>query len=365
MNPRARHTFLAAAIGFVVFAAAGSLATYLGVFADAGAPRESEWQRDFWNSHPKAEQAFEDENWKKAERFYAEVERLLPHDPTSRFQRAMALANLDRTDEALEELRLAVEFGWADTERLSTDPAFVSLRRHALFDRLLDLAKRIADESTVVYVPKSLDPQTPPPLIVTFHGLGENPHRHIQSWTAIADALGLVVAAPRGLKRTGGRSDVHSFGWVSESKRQGRADLTPYRNRLDESIALAKQRIGIDETRVILAGYSQGGVVALALLVDTPKRFCGTVVQAPAHLSRTVDEWKQAASEQKTRSYVIVHEFDRLRPAGEEIHQAMSRAGFDTRLELVPKTDHELPLNNDALRLGAVRFVLGLDGSPP
>jgi predicted esterase len=364
MNTTGHRFFWAGVSGLFVIAALYLATVYRGAFRTSGAVQESEWQRKYWTTVPKAEQADEAGNWAEAARLHAEIINLLPHGPVSHYGLARALAHLERDDEALEELRQSIELGWADIEGLRSEPAFERIRGRSGFESVLDRGKEIADEPVAVYVPPGLDKKTLAPLVITFHGLGENPHSHIRSWKQAADRLGAVVAAPRGVGRID-HGAVHSFRWTTPGGDQDRKDFLQCKGLLQQCLDLAGQRADIDVDRIVLAGYSQGGSVALALLADAPDRFRGAVVEATSWSPRILETWNRPPSGRQARVYLIVHEFDRTRPQGEEAYHALKDAGIDARLEVVRGADHEIPLHNDARQTEAVRFVLGLDSAAP
>ena len=364
MNTTGRRFLWAGVIGLIMIATLFLPAIHRGVFRAPGAARTSEWQRRYWTTVPKVEEADQAEDWAEAARLHAEIINLLPHGPVSHYGLARALAHLGRDDEALEKLRQSVELGWADIEGLRSEPAFARIRGRSGFEGVLDRGKEIADEPIVVYVPPGLDKKTAAPLVITFHGLGENPHSHIQSWKQAADRLGAVVAAPRGVGRID-QGAVHSFRWTTPGGDQDRKDFLQCKGLLQQCIDLAGQRADIDVDGIVLAGYSQGGSVAMGLLADAPDRFRGAVVEATSWSPRILEIWNRLPSGRKARVYLIVHEFDRMRPQGEEAYHALKDAGINARLEVAPGADHEMPAHNDARQIEAVRFVLGLDSPSP
>ena len=350
-----------AALGVLIIADVLALIAVRDAFVDPYASERSVWQREYWKAVDAAEAAQEHGAWESAARLYSEVANLTPYDPVPHYQRATALARLERSDEALAELREAVELGWTDLAGPGPDSALEGIRGTAEFEHLLNRAQEIADEQIVVYVPPNLDPQKPAPLIVTFHGVGENPHRHIRSWQEAADRLGAVVAAPRGIAPVSEHSPILSFRWVTAGGSEDRRDFRECQACLEQAIELAGQRADIDVNRVLLAGYSQGGSVALSLLTDAPERARGAVVEATAYSRHTLDTWEPEKCEHAVRVYIIVHEFDQMRPEGEEAFQAMVAAGIDARLEVVAGADHELPTDHADRQVAAVRFVLGIE----
>ncbi len=361
MNVCGRRCVWVCAVLLVAIGALYPLGKYLHVFDAPLIQDKSEWQREYWAAVFKADAATDSKDWQEVARQYEVITHLSPYSPAVRFNRAAALAHVGRAVDALAELRLAVECGWVKTDVVRSDPLFREVRAEPGFKRLLERANEVADEQIVVYVPRGLSKTSAAPLIITYHGKGENPHSHIQSWKHAADQLGAVVVAARGNKRIGQNGNASSFSWVTGGGQKERGSLLPLKNLLQRSIELAKRRATIDEDRILLAGYSQGGSVALALLADTPARFRGAVVEATSYSSRILKRWPQDEPRNSARVYVLVHEFDRMRQPGEQAYRDLKDMGIDARLKLITGADHELPLDDGMRLIEAVRFVLRLD----
>ena len=357
MSAGSRRVLWIAAVGAAGLGALYWSIGYRGALHSYPGPKQSEWQRQYWSAITRAENADRDGRWDEANRAYGQLVRLRPYDATIRCNRAAALAHLGRDHDALSELRRAVEFGWADLAALKSEPAFKRLRAASQFELLLERGTTIAGEPIALYAPAASTAESGAPLLIAFHGLGGNPHSFIQFFKPVADRLGIVVAAPRGIRRVGAQRAVHAFRWTSPGGRENDRDLRACKALVDESIALAKARANIDEDRIILAGYSQGGSVALTLLADAPERFCGAVVEATAWAPRLNDMGK-SVHHRGSRVCVIVHELDRMRPVGEKAFRVMASAGINVRLMMVPGTDHELATDGGARLVEALRFVL-------
>lgn len=330
-----------------------ALAIQVGCKPAPAAPRQSAWQRDFWAAIREADEAKQNENWRRAERALGAALALSPYDPTLHVERAAALMRLNRSKDAASELRAAVEGGWDDADALRQNSSFAALADDAEFRVILDACASCAAEEVAVYVPPQLDRRAAAPLLIAFHGRGENPRRHLASWREPANQLGLVVVAPRGPRRFG--RSAAAYEWRASRDSAESSDVGT------ESLALARKRAAecatIDESRLILAGYSQGGAVALALLAADPARFRGAVVQATAFGPRAAPA-AGVTIHGAPRIMIFAHELDRMAPESRAAFDAWSAAGADAQLELVAGSDHELPPDNSARRIRALRYVL-------
>ena len=125
---------------------------------------------------------------------------------------------------------------------------------------------------------------TRPPLLLLLHGVGANERQ----MTAIAPAFDprlVVVSARSPLSLGRGTSGQEAFGWFHvtftadgpaidrEEAAVGWAHVAHF---ADEAV----DAYGADPARVFVAGFSQGGIMALAALLTAPERFAGAAVMS-------------------------------------------------------------------------------------
>lgn len=125
---------------------------------------------------------------------------------------------------------------------------------------------------------------TPPPLLLLLHGVGANERQ----MTAIAPAFDprLVVVSARSPIALGrGPSGQEGFAWFhvtftadgpSIDRDEAEAGWAHVARFADESV----EAYAADPARVYVAGFSQGGIMALAALLTAPERFAGAAVMS-------------------------------------------------------------------------------------
>lgn len=323
------------------------------------APHVSAWQSGFEEAFAAAQAAEAAQRWEEGVRLYERVQEFIPGEPTTLVSQARCLIHLGRGEAALLCLGRAVEGGWTLEDQLRSDAAFVPLHGSDDFERLFVRMAEIRAEPIVVYVPAALDRTRPAPLIVAFHGRAENPHLFMPSWKQAADTLGAVVVAPRGVRTVGdGLPNV----WEKEGATSSREiDVDACRVLLESCLQRARAAAKVDERRMVLAGYSQGGAVALALLCRNPDRFVGAFAQATVYMDGDADLWRAARGRVRDgdgRVVLISGELDRLRPHAELARDHLTGAGWDVRFEVVPGVGHEPPGDNTRRQIEAVRYLL-------
>lgn len=323
------------------------------------AAQKSEWAIKYEDLWGRAQEADGAGRWAEAVRYYTELRIILPFEAMTCYRSAVCYAHLGRQDEAFASLNEAVLFGWDDKEGIVAEEAFQSLRADPRFRKILDQVDAVRDEPILVYVPDTVDRTKPAPLIVALHGRGENPHAHLSFWKDAADRLGAVVTAPRGVRKghigllnTWDKPDIESTRDTSD------IDAEASKTVVDEAIALAAEKCGIDERRIVLAGYSQGGAVALRLLVDDPHRYAGAFTMATLYKSPGVDAWRKANETRKIRVRLLTGELDRLKRHSEKAKRELTEAGVEVTLISMPSVGHEPPADCVERQVKGVRLIL-------
>lgn len=325
----------------------------------AAAAQKSEWAIKFENLWGKAQEADDAGRWPEAVRYYTEVRSILPFEAMSCYRSAVCYAHLGRQDEAFASLNEAARFGWDDKEGIVAEEAFQSLHADPRFRKLLVRVDAVRNEPILVYVPDTVDRTKPAPLIVALHGRGENPHAHLPFWKDAADRLGAVVTAPRGVRKghiellnTWDKPDIESTRDTSD------IDAEASKKVVDAAIALAGEKCNIDKRRIVLAGYSQGGAVALRLLVDDPHRYAGAFTMATLYKSPGVAAWRQAGETRKIRVRLLTGELDRLKRHSEKANRELTEAGVEVSLISMPSVGHEPPTDCVERQVRGVRLIL-------
>jgi phospholipase/carboxylesterase len=127
-----------------------------------------------------------------------------------------------------------------------------------------------------VVAPRTTSPGGVPPLVVLLHGIGADENDLVPIASSL-DARLLVVSlrAPRHYHGGWAWFDIAwgADGSVRPDVDQARAALAD----LARWLAAAPARLGADERRVFLLGFSQGAMMSLGLLQTMPERLAGVI----------------------------------------------------------------------------------------
>lgn len=111
------------------------------------------------------------------------------------------------------------------------------------------------------YVPASLDPARPAPVVLFLHGSGGKPELYQSFVEDAAEKAGCVLVMPK---------SASTLGWGFDDD-----DL-----RIQESLRLVRETLPVDPRRVAVAGHSAGGAYAYLLAYTTRSDFSGVFTLA-------------------------------------------------------------------------------------
>ena len=177
------------------------------------------------------------------------------------------------------------------------------------------------------------------PLLVVLHGTTGNPRMHLWHWTEVADRLGMIVAAPRGIEPWGERL---TYAW-SKPGTKAADNIKKCAQRIDQAIQLAAKRYRVDGERIYLGGFSQGGMEALRLLGNNPKKFAGALVFGTVYEQQKRNYWKRANAQRAIGVYLVVGARDPMKPHTDMALQHLRRGGVAAEKVVVPDIGHEIP----------------------
>jgi len=173
-----------------------------------------------------------------------------------------------------------------------------------------------------LYVPKSVKPGNPVPLVLTLHGSGHNGLSLVEKWTDIADKEGFIVAGP---------DSTNPSGWETPT------DGPDFLRDLVEGL---KAKYPIDPRRVYLFGHSAGACFALQIGLMESQYFAGVAIHAGA--LQEGNSWLINAAARKIPMAIWVGTVDNYFPLATVRATRDQLKAHDIPVELteIPKHDH-------------------------
>ena len=147
----------------------------------------------------------------------------------------------------------------------------------------------------------------PHPTVIALHGWGASAHDLI-GLSPILHGGDALVLCPQGPVAFQIAQGVLGFGWwpISEGREMDPAAFERARGALRRFLDEVFARYPIDRRKVVLLGFSQGGVMAYDLVLSEPERFAGLVALS-SWLPEAVDRAIPANEATKNLPALVIH----------------------------------------------------------
>ena len=271
------------------------------------------------------------------------------------YLRSCMAARIEQPELAVAILVEALQQGhWYGEQVMRLTPSWQSLQGTPAFERVAAICKeREAAEhpESRVFVREpegGAQPNSRYPLFIALHGNSDNAKRALDGWQAVT-SKGWLLAAIQSSQMGGS----NSYGWFDVDRAIG---------EIEGQYASLREQYPIDTGRVILAGFSMGGELALRLALQGAIPASGFVLLGPGGPLDTPEAWQpliQARVERELRGYVLLGADD-VNISQSDIRSLVSllnESGIPCGIETIPDIGHTYPAESAAVVSRALAFI--------
>ncbi len=268
---------------------------------------------------------------------------------------AELLADAGRPKDAIEILSQAFTAGCRfKATWLSENRHFASLAADPRFGRVVArLAERYEADAAaarpdlLIRAPAGEPGPDGRPLLVALHGNNSNARETARYWSS-AVAAGWVLAVPQS-SEIGTSPDAYTWNDRTRAKRE-----------IDAHVARAGELHRLDRRRTVLAGFSMGGLQAIALALGHGATACG-VLPVAAWLP-DIAEFAALAASGSARlvpMYIVVGDQDPSLDGATQLAALLKMHGVGVTLDVRAGIGHRYPADMDATLGRALSFIAG------
>lgn len=147
----------------------------------------------------------------------------------------------------------------------------------------------------------------PHPTIILLHGWGASAH-DLLGLAPILHGGGALVLCPQGPVAFEIAQGMLGFGWwpITQTREIDPREFDAARGLLRGFLDEAIKRYPIDRRKIVIAGFSQGGVMAYDLVLGDPSRFAGLVALS-SWLPEQIDAAIPSSDEHKNFPALVIH----------------------------------------------------------
>jgi hypothetical protein len=269
---------------------------------------------------------------------------------------AAHLGDIPKALHVMEEaFAVGIYFPAAVFNEESGPPGYRTLFGNPTFERLKLLheehyREEIDKAAPVLNYIQPVSRSNNPPLLIAFHGNASNIATEVDRYRD-PSRFGWLVVQPQSTQ-----------SWTAWGYVWGDMDVTERQVRSYWDIIQGQN--AFDHTRVVMAGISKGGEVAIWSAMTGTIPACGFVAVAPGGpFINNPDSLRALIAPRKgsgLRGYLIVGDQDRWGYEGTKLLNSILRAeGFECELEICPGVDHRFPDDFEERLARALKFVTG------
>jgi len=303
------------------------------------------------NAYALANKAYENENYEKAATLFVDAYNMLADEQTkmyAAYNAACAFALSKNKKQGLKYAKIALENGML---RFEGDKDFEYIKNSGKFKKIVKAAdKKIAELQSpasslpITYTPKSYNKNELHPLIVILHGYGGNPANIIELYKPLADARGAILLSCRA-------SEVmteNSFYWDFDNTEA----LTLLRRQVENTI----KKFSIDQQKVILTGFSQGGFLSYDFGFKNADLFTAFLPVA-GRVPQVLELHQQANKNLKVYSIAGLKEPKNFLIGYEDLDEKLDKLNIAYQLKFY-NIGHQYPENNEEELLKAFDWLV-------
>jgi predicted esterase len=279
---------------------------------------------------------------------YAEAARILEgaltqfpeHLQANAFNLALMYIQLEEHEKALKALEYGLDHGiWFGKYALDTEiwAPLKDMESFKAFKQKNEAKRQEAQRSIQpkleVLVPEGFDKSNAYPLFIALHGGGENIDVFKPQWTSDLLKNGFIVAYPQSSQIV----SMTGYSWTE--------DIEMTKKEIRKAYEKVLQDFPVDPSRVIVGGFSSGGVASLEVVLDNTIPAIGFVVLCPAKPDDFSAEKVSGAKERGIYGTLITTEMDPRLQDQKEMVDVMKAQGLVHEFIVTPNIGHWYPEN--------------------
>lgn len=304
-------------------------------------------------------EAFERNEVEKGIELGLQADEAKPGDALIHFNLARLYARSGDKERATHWFDMATRNGFVDVRAASIDPDLKLIREEPAYKATIARLQQVRElselepqlikserQDPLITLPPGHDKQKPAPLLVLVLGTVGGPEAISSIWKDAAAERGAIIVAP----------------YAGYNYPEGGPEWGPAKEAEEiilSGIEFAKSKYKIDPQRVAIAGFAQGGKMALIAGMHNAELFRGIIAHAAEY-----DPWlaKPPANLSKSsppRVFLGIGDIDGMKAGNVQADIDYRHAGLPTRLVVYPDTGHTYPKELTAELKKALEWVWG------
>jgi len=296
---------------------------------------------------------YRQKNYKEAVEILTDVLDQFPdHVHANSYNLALMLVHLEEFEKSIEVLNNALDrgvwFGKYDFLAELWNP-IKELENYQKFNLRNEEQKKIAGKSAkpelFVFTPENFTKGKKYPLFIALHGGGGNVAEFKNNWFSEKMRSDFIAAFPQSSQLI----TMNGYNWTE--------DIELSKKEIQEAYLKVINEYPVDIDRVVIGGFSSGGVAALEVALNDIFPVRGFVVLCPAKPDGFSEEKVKAAKNRGVRGIILTTEMDNRLDAQKEMAEILKNTGFPHQFFVTPNIGHWFPDDMDQKIDEAIEFI--------
>lgn len=270
------------------------------------------------------------------------------------FNLALMYVRLEEYEKALKALGYGLEHGvWFGKYELNNkiwaplreNESFKAFKKHN--EKKWMEAQKSVQPKLEVLVPENYDKGKKYPLFIALHGGGENIDGFKPQWTSDLLKKEFIVAYPQSSQLV----SMTGYSWTE--------DIELTKKEIQQAYEKILTDFPVDPSRIIVGGFSSGGVASLEVILDETVPAIGFVALCPAKPDDFSSEKVGKARARGIRGTLITTEMDPRLPDQKDMAAILEAQGLAHEFIVTPNIGHWYPENLSELIDTAIKHIMG------
>lgn len=260
------------------------------------------------------------------------------------------MKNKDAAIEAFERAAKTGGFNEDLVQQMKQDSDLDYIRKDPRFKKIADgLTESVAEKvepGTKVTLPKKFDKSKPAPLIVALHPWGGNMEETRDRWLKVADRMGAILLTPQGTYQ------------MKDGEYRWDQNLDVVEDQVMQAIESVMDQYKVDEDKVLIAGFSQGGWAAYAIALRNPGTING-VIAIGGKFDKSFEADADGGDLEDLRVVIMVGEKDEdeILDSNRLAEKVLKKSGAKVRYKSYKGLGHDFPKDTDKELAAAVDYI--------
>jgi predicted esterase len=207
-------------------------------------------------------------------------------------------------------------------------------------------AQKNAKPDLLVMTPEAYDSAREYPLFIALHGGNSNIANFKRSWNSERMKKEFIVAYVQSSQII----SMNGFNWTEDIELSKKEIVDAYENTI--------QKYPVIEDKVIIGGFSSGGVASLEIVLHNMISVAGFIALCPAKTESFTPERVREAKERGVKGIILTTEMDPRLPDQREMNEILETENFPSEFIVTPDIGHWFPDDLDKKIDTAIAFIL-------